>query len=63
MHDPMNVKLDDGHVPTRIHAIFRLKLTNMETAMLSVTSATEQSPSISLTEDLVLRGGRGGEGA
>jgi len=26
-------------VPTRIHAILRLKFTNMETAMLSITSA------------------------
>jgi len=46
---------------TRNHAIFLLKFTNMETAMLSVTSATKQSPSIILLEDLVLRGG--GEGA
>jgi hypothetical protein len=73
LHDGL-CKTDDGRVPTRIHAIFRLKFTNMETAMLSVTSATEQSPSIILLKDLVLKevgwegeegrggGGGGGEG-
>ena len=65
LHDGL-CKTDDGRVPTRIHAIFRLEFTNMETAMLSVTSATVQSPSIILLKDLVLKGvrreggGRGG---
>jgi hypothetical protein len=62
LHDGL-CKTDDGCVPTSIHAIFRLKFTNMETAMLSVTSATEQSPSIILLKDLVLNGvGWKGEG-
>ena len=45
---------------------FSLSFTNTKTAMPSATSTTEQSPSINLLKDLVLRGvgeGRGGEEA